>query len=119
MASNFYTRSALIATRLPDPLRLRRLLAPALYALLENVPEIKADHNRDLEVEGIVVNQFQPHASTAKSWQGSHRRRLRRSSDLPVQFDRSAKAEPRPMDPIDPKHKLAQRFSALHAELRR
>jgi chromosome partitioning protein len=30
---------------------------------MENVQEIRADHNPDLVVEGIVVNQFQPRAN--------------------------------------------------------
>jgi ABC-type uncharacterized transport system substrate-binding protein len=34
----------------------------ALYSVLDNVKEIKHDHNRSLTVEGIVINQFQPRA---------------------------------------------------------
>jgi cellulose biosynthesis protein BcsQ len=30
----------------------------ALYTLIENVAETRADHNEALEIEGIVVNQY-------------------------------------------------------------
>ena len=35
----------------------------ALYTLLDNVQEIQNDHNKNLAVSGIVVNQFQPRAN--------------------------------------------------------
>jgi chromosome partitioning protein len=35
----------------------------ALYGLLAEIEELKEDHNEGLEVEGIVVNQFQARAS--------------------------------------------------------
>src|SRR5574338_430615 len=63
-ALNFYTRSALIAAdTCLIPFDCDEFSRRALYSLLENVQEIKSDHNRHLEVEGIVVNQFQPRAS--------------------------------------------------------
>ena len=63
-ALNFYTRSALIAAqRCLIPFDCDDFSRRALYTLLENVQEIQADHNGDLEVGGIVVNQFQPRAN--------------------------------------------------------
>ncbi|HET9646054.1 MAG TPA: ParA family protein [Burkholderiaceae bacterium] len=63
-ALNFYTRSALIAAqRCLIPFDCDDFSRRAIYSLLENVQEIQADHNRDLQVEGIVVNQFQPRAN--------------------------------------------------------
>ena len=62
-ALNFFTLSALIAAR--------RCLIPfdcddfsrrAIYGLLDSVREVREDHNRDLEVGGIIVNQFQARA---------------------------------------------------------
>ncbi|MFP3498903.1 hypothetical protein SB759_32325, partial [Pseudomonas sp. SIMBA_059] len=35
----------------------------ALYGLLAEIEDLKDDHNEDLLVEGIVVNQFQSRAS--------------------------------------------------------
>jgi chromosome partitioning protein len=34
----------------------------ALYTLLDNLQEIRADHNAGLQLEGIVVNQYQAQA---------------------------------------------------------
>src|SRR5690606_27703095 len=56
-ALNFFTRSALIAAdACLIPFDCDEFSRKALYSLLENVQEIKAVHNRDLQVEGIVVN---------------------------------------------------------------
>lgn len=59
-ALNFYSRSALIAAdRVLIPFDCDEFARQALYTLLENLHEIRADHNEDLAIEGIVVNQFQ------------------------------------------------------------
>lgn len=59
-ALNFYSRSALIAAdRVLIPFDCDEFARQALYALLDNIAETRADHNEDLELEGIVVNQFQ------------------------------------------------------------
>ncbi len=63
-ALNFYTRSALIAVeRCLIPFDCDDFSRRALYTLLDNVKEIQQDHNDALQVEGIVINQFQPRAS--------------------------------------------------------
>ena len=63
-AFNFYTLSALIAAqRCLNPFDCDAFSRRALYTLLENVGETRADHNAELEVEGIIVNQFQPRAT--------------------------------------------------------
>lgn len=62
-ALNFYARSALIAAdRVLIPFDCDEFSRQALYTLIANIDEIRADHNEDLQVEGIVVNQFQPRA---------------------------------------------------------
>ena len=59
-ALNFYSRSALIAAdRVLIPFDCDEFARQALYTLLDNIQEIRADHNEDLEIEGIIVNQFQ------------------------------------------------------------
>jgi len=59
-ALNFYSRSALIAAdRVLIPFDCDEFARQALYTLLDNIQEIRADHNGDLEIEGIIVNQFQ------------------------------------------------------------
>lgn len=63
-ALNFYTRSALIAAHsCLIPFDCDEFARRALYELMDNVQEIRCDHNEGLFVEGIVVNQFQPRAS--------------------------------------------------------
>jgi len=62
-AFNFYTLSALIAAdRCLIPFDCDDFSRRALYNLLENVEEVREDHNANLEVGGIVVNQFQARA---------------------------------------------------------
>lgn len=62
-AFNFFTLSALIAAdRVIIPFDCDVFSRRALLTLLENVVEAKGDHNPNLEVEGIVVNQFQGQA---------------------------------------------------------
>jgi chromosome partitioning protein len=58
-AFNFHTRSALIAAdRCLIPFDCDTFSRRAIYSLMQNVEEIRVDHNRKLSVEGIVVNQF-------------------------------------------------------------
>ncbi len=62
-ALNFYTLSALIAARrCLIPFDCDEFSRRAIYGLLESVREVKGDHNRELEIAGIVVNQFQSRA---------------------------------------------------------
>lgn len=117
-ALNFYTRSALIAAQgCLIPFDCDDFSRRALYALLENVQEIQADHNADLRVEGIVVNQFQPRASLPQ-------RTVQELVDegLPVlqpYLGASVKIKESheralPMVHLDPRHKLTREFVALH-----
>jgi chromosome partitioning protein len=63
-ALNFYARSALIAAdSCLIPFDCDAFSRAALYELMNNVQELRADHNEDLRVGGIVVNQFQPRAA--------------------------------------------------------
>lgn len=117
-ALNFYTRSALIAAeRCLIPFDCDDFSRRALYALMENVQEIQADHNPKLTIEGIVVNQFQPRANLpAKLVQELI------DEGLPVlqpYLSASVKIkesheQARPMIYLDARHKLTQEFVALH-----
>jgi chromosome partitioning protein len=117
-ALNFYTRSALIAAqRCLIPFDCDDFSRRALYTLLENVQEIQADHNEELAVGGIVVNQFQPRASLPQ-------RLVQELIDegLPVlqpYLSASVKIKEshefaRPMIHLDARHKVTQEFVALH-----
>jgi len=120
-ALNFYTRSALIAAQgCLIPFDCDDFSRRALYGLLESVREIQADHNPDLVVEGIVVNQFQARASLPQ-------RTVQELVDegLPVlepYLSASVKVKEshelaRPMIHLDPRHKLTQEFIALYEAL--
>ncbi|MDM1335712.1 ParA family protein [Acinetobacter pseudolwoffii] len=62
-AFNFFTLSALIAAdRVLIPFDCDVFSKRALQTLIENVIETQDDHNENLEIEGIVVNQFQAQA---------------------------------------------------------
>ncbi|SFF32330.1 chromosome partitioning protein [Fontimonas thermophila] len=79
-ALNFYSRAALIACeRVLIPFDCDEFARQALYTLLDNITEIRADHNDGLVIEGIVVNQFQAR------------------SKLPARIIEELKAEGRPV----------------------
>jgi chromosome partitioning protein len=61
---NFYSKTALIAAdRVLIPYDCDSFSKQALYQLLENMTDLRQDHNRALEIEGIVVNQFNGQAN--------------------------------------------------------
>lgn len=120
-ALNFYTRSALIAAqRCLIPFDCDEFSRRALYALLESVAEIRADHNDALEIAGIVVNQFQPRANLP-------RRTVQAlvEEGLPVLAPylsasvkiRESHERAMPMIHLDPRHKLTQEFVGLREAL--
>ncbi len=122
-ALNFYSRSALIAADVClIPFDCDDFSRQALYGLLESVDEIREDHNEDLRVEGIVVNQFMARASQPQ-------RIVQELIDekLPVldsMLSSSVKiAEShdasQPMIWFAPSHKLTLEFVALYDELER
>ena len=122
-ALNFYTRSALIAANhCLIPFDCDDFSRRALYALLDNVREIQSDHNRGLEVEGIVVNQFQPRASLPQKIvqalidEGLPVLAPYLSSSVKI---KESHEQSLPMIHLDPKHKLSQEFVALHDTLAR
>ena len=66
---NFFTRSALIAAECClIPFDCDNFSRRALYGLLEDINEIRSDHNAGLAVEGVVVNQFLPRARLPQKW---------------------------------------------------
>ena len=120
-ALNFYTRSALIAAQgCLIPFDCDDFSRRALYGLLESVKEIQADHNRELVVEGIVVNQYQPRASLPQRTvqelidEGLPVRQPYLSASVKI---RESHELSRPMIHLDPRHKLTQEFVALYETL--
>ena len=120
-ALNFYTRSALMGAQgCLIPFDCDDFSRQALYTLLANVQEIRADHNPDLQVKGIVVNQFQARASLP-------RRLVQELIDegLPVLQPylpssvkvRESHQQSLPMVHLEPRHKLTLALLALHEAL--
>ncbi|MBD8733067.1 MULTISPECIES: ParA family protein [unclassified Pseudomonas] len=117
-ALNFYAVSALIAAdRVLIPFDCDSFSRHALYGLLSEIAELKEDHNEGLEVEGIVVNQFQPRASLPR--QMLDELIAEGLPVLPVYLNSSVKMREShelniPLIYLDPRHKLTQQFVELH-----
>ncbi len=120
-ALNFYTRSALIAaTGCLIPFDCDDFSRQALYGLLREVDDMKEDHNQDLEIQGIVVNQFQPRAKLPNELVEQLK-----AEGLPVLAPylsasvkiRESHQTGLPMIHLDPKHKLTSEFVGLYESL--
>jgi chromosome partitioning protein len=88
---------------------------------LANVREIQEDHNKKLEVEGVVVNQFLSRARLPQRLvqelieEGLPVLDAFLSSSVKI---RESHELARPMIHLDPKHKLSLEFEALYGTLR-
>ncbi len=121
-AYNIFTQSALIAADgCLIPFDCDDFSRQALYALLQNVGEIKSDHNPTLRIEGIVVNQFQARASLPQRMVDELK-----AEGLPI-FDskisssikiRESHDRGLPMIHLDARHKLSREYLALYDELK-
>ncbi len=117
-ALNFYAVSALIAAdRVLIPFDCDSFSRQALYGLLEEIQELKDDHNEDLTVEGIVVNQYQARASLPQQMldaliaEGLPVLPVYLSSSVKMRESHEANT---PLIHLDPRHKLTQQFVELH-----
>lgn len=120
-AFNFYTLSALIAAdRCIIPFDCDDFSRQALYTLLDNVAETRDDHNRSLEVEGIVVNQFQRNANFPKRILSELLEEelpvldTKLSSSVKMRESHNAAV---PLIKLAPSHKLTQEFVTLFEEI--
>lgn len=120
-AFNFYTLSALIAAdTCLIPFDCDNFARQALYQLLDNVAEVKADHNPVLKIEGIIVNQFQANANLPQRVVDELR-----AEELPVLDTllpasvkmRESHEAATPLVYLAPGHKLSQAFVDLYDEL--
>jgi chromosome partitioning protein len=121
-ALNFFTRAALIgATGCLIPFDCDSFSRQALYALMDNVQEIRADHNPALQIDGIVVNQFQARANLPQRMVAELI-----EEGLPVLQPylpssvriRESHEQSLPMIHLDPNHKITLALVALHDGLR-
>lgn len=121
-AYNIFSQSALIAAdSCLIPFDCDDFSRQALYTLMNNIGEIRADHNPRLEIEGIVVNQFQARASLPQRMVDELKAeglplfdsKLSSSVKIRESHDRGL-----PMIHLDARHKLSLEYQALYEELR-
>ena len=122
-ALNFYSFSALIAAdRVLIPFDCDSFSRQALYNVIAQVAELRADHNESLIVEGIVVNQFMSRTSL-------HQNLINElvAEGLPVLPNylnssvkmRESHEASTPLIHLEPRHKLTQQFVELLSSLER
>lgn len=117
-ALNFYTTSALVcADRVLIPFDCDAFSRDALYNILEVIAEMREDHNENLEVEGIVANQFQPRANLPT--QIIQELLDEQHPVLPVYLNQSVKMREshqacKPLIHFAPSHALTRQFVDLH-----
>lgn len=120
-ALNFFSRSALIAANsVLIPFDCDEFARKALYNLLDALNEIRADHNPNLLVEGIVINQFQPRASLPQKQMAELQAEglpvLASTLSASVKIRESHEAS-RPMIHFMPAHKLTHEFQSVYQEI--
>ncbi|WP_116367279.1 ParA family protein [Parahaliea mediterranea] len=118
---NFYSKSALIAAdAVLVPFDCDSFARQSLYALMENIAELQEDHNPELEVEGIVINQFNSQARLPGELvaeledEGYPVLSTYLTSSVKM---RESHREHRPLIDLAPSHKLTQQYLQLHEEL--
>ena len=118
---NFYSQSALIAAeRCLIPFDCDTFAREALYTLMRAIAEVKADHNEKLEIEGIVVNQYQKQANLPRQLveeliaEGLPVLESKISTSVKV---RESHSDSQPLIHYAPGHKLTEEYLALHLEI--
>ena len=120
-AFNFFTLSALIAAdRVLIPFDCDVFSKRALQTLIENVIETQDDHNNGLEIEGIVVNQFQAQAKLPREVV-----QQLKDEGLPVLNSmlppsilmKESHQKNLPLVHLSPEHKLTQAYQTLFSEI--
>lgn len=114
---NFYSKSALIAAEsVIIPFDCDTFSKSAMYNLLNNMVELQEDHNPDLRIEGIVVNQFNSQAKLPTELIEELR-----AEQLPVLDSflnssvkmKESHREQKPLVYYAPSHKLTEQFREL------
>jgi chromosome partitioning protein len=118
---NFYSHSALIAAeKCLIPFDCDSFSREALYTLMQTISEVKADHNQGLEIEGIIVNQYQKQANLPQQLveallaEGLPVLGAMISPSVKVRESHSAS---QPLVHYVPNHKLTNEYRALYAEI--
>jgi chromosome partitioning protein len=116
-ALNFYSLSALIAAeRCLIPFDCDAFSRDALIDLSQSLQEIREDHNASLEIEGIVINQFQARArlpqAAVDELQSTNLTILKPYLSSSVKMKESH-ASHQPLIHLARKHKLTEEFVEL------
>ncbi|SPL69440.1 ParA family protein [Acinetobacter stercoris] len=120
-AFNFFTLSALIAAdRVLIPFDCDVFSKRALQTLIANVIETQDDHNDGLEIEGIVVNQFQAQAKLPREVV-----QQLKDEGMPVLNNmlppsvlmKESHHKNQPLIYLSPEHKLTQAYQLLFNEI--
>ena len=118
---NFYSQSALIAAeRCLIPFDCDTFAREALYTLMGSIDEVKSDHNEGLEIEGIIVNQYQKQANLPRKLvkelidEGLPVLNSKISSSVKV---RESHTDSQPLVHYAPNHKLTDEYHALYLEI--
>lgn len=118
---NFYSQSALVAAdKCLIPFDCDSFSREALYTLMQTISEIKADHNQKLEIEGIIVNQFQKQANLPQQMvdmliaEGLPVLGAMLSPSIKVRESHSVS---QPLVHYVPNHKLTHEYRALYTEI--
>jgi chromosome partitioning protein len=120
-AMNFFSQSALIAaSRCLIPFDCDAFSKDAIFEVGQHIGDIQKDHNHNLTVEGIIVNQYMARANYPKLVVDSLK-----EEGLPIlstQISSSVKIreshhESSPMIFLSPGHKLTKEYQALYDEI--
>lgn len=118
---NFYSQSALIAAnKCLIPFDCDSFARDALYTLMNSIAEVKADHNESLEIEGIVVNQYQKQANLPRQLVEeliTENLPVLESKISPSVKVRESHSVSQPLIHYAPNHKLTDEFRTLYAEI--
>ncbi len=118
---NFYSQSALIAAeRCLIPFDCDTFSRDALYTLMNSIAEVKSDHNEKLEIEGIVVNQYQKQANLPRKLVEeliAEKLPVLKAKISPSVKVRESHTESQPLIHYAPNHKLTDEYRALYVEL--
>lgn len=118
---NFYSLSALIASdRCLIPFDCDVFSRDALFELMNNIEEVKDDHNPELMIEGVVINQFSAQAKLPSQAVDELKQ-----AGLPILEPfisssvkiRESHREHKPLAFFAPKHKVAVEFQQLYDTL--
>ncbi|MDY0006333.1 MAG: ParA family protein [Spongiibacteraceae bacterium] len=118
---NFYSKSALIAANeVLVPFDCDSFSRQSLYSLLNNIIELQEDHNPDLSLGGIVINQFNAQAKLPTEMINELRQEQFPVLDSFISGSIKMKESHRAQTPVVylyPRHKMAYQFDMLYREL--